>query len=128
MINCVSIFFSWDTFKLYVINAVKCVLTFWYACCLSSVQHYVICVLWNWLFYTGDSVMCAVISCSVSNIGFVSFKCNPSLLILHIWYFSNVFKCFPPFSIFIMSTVGYSAMCMFCSIRDLNIQSCHYYF
>jgi hypothetical protein len=26
---------------------------------------------------------------------FVSFMCKPFLLILYIWYFSNVFKCFP---------------------------------
>jgi hypothetical protein len=28
MINCVSIFFLWDTFNLYNVNAVTCVLTF----------------------------------------------------------------------------------------------------
>jgi hypothetical protein len=38
--NFVSILSSWDTFKLYeyTVNAVGCVLTFWHACCLSSVQ------------------------------------------------------------------------------------------
>jgi hypothetical protein len=90
------VFFLWDTFKLYIINAVKCVLTFCYAYCLSSVKHDVMSVLWNWLFYTGDWDMCAAISCSVMNIMFVSFKCNLSLLSLRIQYFSDVFKCSPP--------------------------------
>jgi hypothetical protein len=44
-------------------------------------------------------------SCITSNIGlwgsmYVSFICSLSLLILHIWYFSHVFRCFPFFSVF----------------------------
>jgi hypothetical protein len=34
---------------------------------------------------------------------YVSFMCNLSLLILHIWYFSNVFKCFPFFPVNVTS-------------------------
>jgi hypothetical protein len=38
MINCVNILFSWDIFNFYIVNAVKCVLTFWHAFCLRSFQ------------------------------------------------------------------------------------------
>jgi hypothetical protein len=31
---------------------------------------------------------------------YVSFICSPYLLFLYIWYFSNVFRCFPFFSVF----------------------------
>jgi hypothetical protein len=49
--------------------------------------------------------------CTVSNIGlymsiYLSFICSLSLLVLCMWYFSNVFRCFPFSSGFMMSTVS----------------------
>jgi hypothetical protein len=54
MINCVNIFSLWNTFKLCIVNGVNCVQTFWYACCMLSVQSgYYECVVELVLFYVG---------------------------------------------------------------------------
>jgi hypothetical protein len=58
--------------------------------------------------------MCAtnvIISWCVLNIGlcvsmFVSFMCKLFLLILYMWYFSNMFRLFPLFYFLIMSIVS----------------------
>jgi hypothetical protein len=37
---------------------------------------------------------------------YMSFMCNLSLIIVYMWYFSNVFKYFTFFSVFFMSVVS----------------------
>jgi hypothetical protein len=81
---------------LFVVNAVKCVLTFWYACCLSSVQ----CgcyksVVELVLFYIWDWSVCAAIWCSVfvfkmglHEVSVVSPPPLPHVLSFFIWYAS----------------------------------------
>jgi hypothetical protein len=68
--------------------------------CLLAIKCalWVLCVVELALLHVGDWSQCAI-WCSVPNIGLevsmcVSFMCNLSLLILYIWYFSNVFKYF----------------------------------
>jgi hypothetical protein len=69
MINCVSIICSWDTVRLPIINDIKCLLTFWYAYCLSRVQCgcYVVCC-GTCSVFIGDWGVCAI-RCNVTNIG-----------------------------------------------------------
>jgi hypothetical protein len=70
--------------------------------------------------------VCAAIWCNVSDIGLdVSFICNLSLLILYIWYFSNVLKYVPFFGFYDAYCVRYSHVP--CLIYDSNIRSCYYY-
>jgi hypothetical protein len=62
MINCVMFFSLWNTFKFYIVNAVKCVLTFWYVCYLSTVQCGCYeCVVELVLFYIADGA-CVLLS------------------------------------------------------------------
>jgi hypothetical protein len=83
------------------------------------------------LFYIG-CVCCYLVfnSCSVSNIRlyisiYVSFVCSLFLRILYMWYFSNVFKCSPFPSVFIVSTVSAIPPCVcpviVCESNILNL-------
>jgi hypothetical protein len=70
MINCISIFFSWYTFKLYILNAVKCELTLrvlvaYQMCTVGCYERVAVLVL----FYTGDWGVCATVGYTVSSIG-----------------------------------------------------------
>jgi hypothetical protein len=56
-------------------------------------------------------------SCITSNIElwvsmYVSFICSLSLLILHIWYFTSVFRCFPFFCFQNFHGVSHTPICM----------------
>jgi hypothetical protein len=51
MINFVSIFFSCETFKLYIVNAVKCVLSFGMAVAYLVCNEDEMILLWNWFCF-----------------------------------------------------------------------------
>jgi hypothetical protein len=75
------------------------------------------------LFYI-RCVCCYLVfdSCNVSIIGlymsiYASFMCNLFLLSLYIRYFSDLFRCFPFLSVFMMFSMGYTPMCV--SVRSM---------
>jgi hypothetical protein len=76
----------WCICQLWAIVPVLCVTAYYAGLILS----FIVCMCHYLVF----------ISCSVSNIRlyasvFASFMCNPFLLVLCMWYFSSVFRCFP---------------------------------
>jgi drug/metabolite transporter (DMT)-like permease len=61
MVNCVSIFFVWDTFKLFIFSVVKCVLTFGMLVAYQVCSVDVMSVLWNWLYRRLGPVLSGVV-------------------------------------------------------------------
>jgi hypothetical protein len=51
-------------------------------------------------------VSCNILDTELYVSTFVSFMCMLFLLILYMWYFSNVFKCFPFLCVLIMSVAS----------------------
>jgi hypothetical protein len=56
------------------------------------------------------------------------FICKLFLLILYMWYFSNVFKCFPVFYVLIISTVSVMVPYILCLMCGLSIPNYEYYY
>jgi hypothetical protein len=84
-------------------------------CCVSVccmvVFSICFCVYLRWGEGLGVCFYLVSISCNTSNIGlcvsiYVSFMCSLFLLILCMWYCSNVFTWFPFFCVFMMSIVS----------------------
>jgi hypothetical protein len=90
------------------------------ACFLRMNSLRVLPWMLHWVGMVFPFVVCfcrylSFISCNTSSIGLwvsmdVSFICSSSLLVLYIWYFSNVFRCFPFFLNY--HGVGYTSVCM----------------
>jgi hypothetical protein len=119
----------------------------WYTCIytylmmMGTFSYCVLCSCYECSISWVDSVLhkvCVLLSsvhfCKVLNVGsymsiYATFMCSIVLLILNLWYFSNIFRCFTFFSVLWCSFyILYSHMHVLCSAYLSNILNYRYYF
>jgi hypothetical protein len=86
----------------------------------SVLLHYVQCTYYYLVF-----ISCTVLNSELCVSRFVLFLCRLFMLILYMWNFSNILKCFP----FLCILVDVHSICyVLCLVCGLNILNHYYYF